>query len=395
LKLRFFGLILLLGGWLVAGLQPSLNAQAQSKRTRRVALTKRTPTPTPKPTLAPKAVADQYKLNIPVITPPLQTSSSINSAQPPAAKAPGETESNPQTKPQTKPPDKPKKEEEPAESIRINSNLVAVPVSVTDANGEPVRTLRAEDFRLEEEGQKQEVQRLGEPGKTPIELALLFDVSGSVRERFEFEKLAASRFLKEVLKPSDTVAVFSIGFDAKLVTERSSNVDNVINGLRGLEPTKEGTAFFDTVVKAAQYLNIYATPGSRRVVIAISDGEDNHSDRYRLFDAQRELQRTDSLFYSINPSGPSIRLNKISLRGQESMTTLATDTGGVAFLPDKDEDLEKVFKQITAELQAQYLLGYYSTNEATDGKFRRIKIQLPKYPNLRIRARQGYYAPKD
>jgi Ca-activated chloride channel homolog len=394
LKLRFLGLILLLSGWFGASLQPALSAQAKGGQARRAAANKPTPTPTSKPIATPRVLAEGYKLNVPAIEP--KTTSVIDLAQPPAAtKAASLTEPSPQTKPQTKPPVKPQKEEEISESFRINSNLVAVPVSVTDANGEPVRTLRAEDFLLEEEGQKQELQRLGEPGKTPIELALLFDVSGSVRERFEFEKVAASRFLKEVLKPIDTVALFSIGFDAKLVSERSNKVDKAISGLNSLEPTKEGTAFFDTVVKAAQYLNIYATPGSRRVLVVISDGEDNHSDRYRLADAQRELQRSDTLFYSINPSGPSIRLNKISMRGHDGMTTLATDTGGVAFLPDKDEDLEKVFKQIAAELQAQYLLGYYSANEATDGKFRRIKIQLPKHPALRIRARQGYYAPKD
>ena len=118
------------------------------------------------------------------------------------------------------------------------------------------------------------------------------------------------------------------------------------------------------------------------------------SENYRLGDALRELQRADSLFYSINPSGPSIRLNKISLRGQEVMTSLATATGGVAFLPDKFEDLDKVFRQITAELQAQYLLGYYSPDERADGAFRRITVRVPKRPELRVRARQGYYAPK-
>ncbi|MBI1760994.1 MAG: VWA domain-containing protein [Acidobacteria bacterium] len=291
---------------------------------------------------------------------------------------------------------KPEKEpENSGDTFRINSNLVAVPVSVTDANGEPMRKLRAEDFQLEEEGQAQQLQSLGEPGKTPLEMALLFDVSGSVRERFEFEKLAATRFLKEVLKPSDTVAVFSIGFDPKLVGERTGSVDKVAASLSTLEPTKEGTAFFDTVAKAAQYLGDHATPGARRVVVVISDGEDNHSETHRLADTQRELQRTDTLFYAINPSGPSIRLNKISMRGHNAMSTLAAETGGVAFLPDRDEELEKVFRQIAAELQAQYLLGYYSSNETNDGKFRRIKIQLPTRPDLRIRARQGYYAPKD
>src|SRR5262245_5454070 len=85
------------------------------------------------------------------------------------------------------------------ETIKINSSLVAVPVSVTDASGEPVRNLTADDFEVEEEGKSQQVVSLGEPGKTPVELALLFDVSGSVFERFQFQKQAASKFLKEVL----------------------------------------------------------------------------------------------------------------------------------------------------------------------------------------------------
>jgi VWFA-related protein len=77
------------------------------------------------------------------------------------------------------------------------------------------------------------------------------------------------------------------------------------------------------------------------------------------------------------------------------MVRLASETGGVAFLPDKLEDLNKVFSQITAELQAQYLLGYYSSNEKNDGLFRRITVRVPKRTELRIRARKGYYAPKD
>jgi VWFA-related protein len=74
---------------------------------------------------------------------------------------------------------------------------------------------------------------------------------------------------------------------------------------------------------------------------------------------------------------------------------LANETGGLAFLPDRLEELNKVFAQITAELQAQYLLGYYSTNENNDGQYRRISVKVPKREELRIRARKGYYAPKD
>lgn len=302
---------------------------------------------------------------------------------------PTPTTASDQTQQQTK------KEPEQDEVIRISSNLVVVPVAVTDAAGQPVRNLTAEDFRVEEEGHAQQLVTLGEAGKTPLELALLFDVSGSVRERFEFEQQAASRFLKAVVKPNDAISVFSIGTAPKLVGARTVKIEEAVAGLMTIEPTKEATAFFDTLVEAAHYLGNTADPGTRRVMVVISDGEDTYSDRYKLVDAKRELQRTDSIFYSINPSGPSIRLNKISLKGQENMAQLATETGGAAFVPDKIEELGALFQRIIAELQAQYLIGYYSTDERANGAFRRITVRVPKRPELRVRARQGYYAPKN
>ncbi len=296
---------------------------------------------------------------------------------------------------QQKPPDKKPATEPDAEPIRINSNLVAVPVSVTDAQGNPIRNLTAEDFLVEEEGSPQILQSLGEPGKTPLELALLFDVSRSVRNRFDFERETAGRFLKEIMKPGDAVSIFSIGTEPKLSVQRTNNVENAVAATAAIQPTEEATAFFDTVVRASHHLHDSANPGVRRVMAVISDGEDTNSERFRLGDATRELQRADTLCYAINPSGPSIRLNKISTKGHEGMVALANVSGGLAFLPDKLEDLTKVFGQITSELQAQYLLGYYSSNEANDGKFRRISVRVPKRADLRIRARQGYYAPKD
>jgi Ca-activated chloride channel homolog len=299
----------------------------------------------------------------------------------------GEAKQDPQ---KTKPTQEPE-----AEIIRINTNLVAVPVSVTDAEGNPVRNLKTEDFQLEEEGVQQTVQSLGEPGKTPIELALLFDVSRSVRNRFDFERETAGRFLKEVLKPGDAVTVFSIGTAPKLSVQRTENVDSAVAATAAILPDEPSTAFFDTVVRASHHLNDSSNPGVRRVMVVLSDGEDTNSERFRLGDATRELQRADALFYAINPSGPSIHLNKISTKGHEGMITLANETGGVAFLPDKIEDLTKVFNQIVSELQAQYLLGYDSSKETNDGKYRSITVRVPKRPELRIRARSGYYAPKD
>jgi Ca-activated chloride channel family protein len=377
---RRLALLIIFG--FAAGFLP-VNGAGQSSRARRINDEPKKQAKPAQPTQKPGTKTETQ--------PPLMPAKSPEAQKPAQADTQTPTQ-QPKPNPQ-KPGDKTPEPE--AETIRIDTNLVAVPVSVTDAQGNPVRNLTAEDFKLEEEGVPQQVQTLGEPGKTPVELTLLFDVSRSVRNRFDFEREAAGRFLRGVFKPGDAVSVFSIGSAPKLSIQRTSSVEQAIAGTAAIEPTEEATAFFDTVVRAARHLDDNANPGSRRVMVVLSDGEDTNSERFRLGDATRELQRSDSLFYAINPSGPSIRLNRISTKGHEGMVKLATETGGLAFLPDKLEDLTQVFSQIAAELQAQYLLGYYSTNEKNDGQFRRITVRVPKRPDLRIRARQGYYAPKD
>lgn len=287
--------------------------------------------------------------------------------------------------------DPPQKQDE---AIRLSSRLVLVPVSASDAAGNPVRDLTVQDFAVEEEGRPQPIVSLGEPGKVPTEIALLFDVSGSIHDQFSFEQQAAVRFIKEVLKPSDAVSVFSIGTTPKLVRTRTTNGQEAITGLMSIVPVKEATAFFDSISEAALYLGKTSEPGSRRVLIVISDGEENYSVSSTLSKALRELQKNDCLFYSINPSGSSIGLNnKISVKGQSFMEAMSSQTGGKAFVPEKITDLEAVFRQIADELKAQYLLGYYSTDERSDGGFRRISVRATRRPDLRVRARQGYYAP--
>lgn len=383
---------LLLAVCIFATIWPAMRAAGQSERPRRV------PPETPS--------KEQSKETKPASDPSSQSSTATDkqSSSTPATSdgKPAEAQSQQpptqqtQSKPgQTGKPPAGKQAEPEEETIRINSRLVTVPVSVTDANGTPVRNLTAEDFVVEEDGATQQVQTLGEPGKTPLEMVLLFDVSRSIRNRFDFEREAAGRFIKEAIKPGDGISIFSIGTKPKLSVPRTDNAEKAVTSALSIEPTDESTAFFDTVVKAAQHISDSANPETRRVMVVLSDGEDTNSVRFKMGDALRELQRAECLFYSINPSGPSIFLNRISVKGQEGMFKMATDTGGMAFLPDKIEDLTKVFGQITAELQAQYLLGYYSTNEAADGKLRRISVKVPKHAELRIRSKNGYYAPKD
>lgn len=312
----------------------------------------------------------------------------------------------------------PADDDEDVEVLRVSSNLVVVPVSVTDAKGQPVMGLVASDFRLEEEGRVQEIAQIGDPEQVPLEIALLFDVSGSVNARFAFQQQAASRFLKQVLKPVDRATLFAIDITPRLEQTRAT-AEIASAKLTSINPGKGPTAFYDTVVDAARYLAQSTPPQNRRVIVVISDGEDNYSEKIKgaigatrqeqdatttasklqvynrvLLEVQREIQRAEISFYSINPSGQALRLNVISRRAQEGMEQLAVATGGTSFIPEKLEDLDAVFRQITAELRSQYLLQYYSTDESTSGRFLTIKVGIPTRPQLRVRARQGYYAKR-
>jgi VWFA-related protein len=194
--------------------------------------------------------------------------------------------------------------------------------------------------------------------------------------------------------------------------------------------TSTPTAFYDSISFAAKYLDANAPGNHRRVILAISDGDDNFSNSVReqtvaeyeaeqkaeareggrplgvraaarrdlqarhqraIAGVQRAVQGADAVFYSINPGGPSVRLNEISTRAQNGMQSVADATGGTAYVPTRTEELETIFRQIAAELRAQYLLQYLSNNQATAGKFLRIKVTTPSRTDLRIRARQGYY----
>ena len=109
---------------------------------------------------------------------------------------------------------------------------------------------------------------------------------------------------------------------------------------------------------------------------------------------QKAVQQADVIFYSVNPGGPSIKLNQIAMRAERGMEAIAETTGGTAFVPDSDADLERVFRQVAAELRGQYLLQYYGDSEAPAGQFRKIQVAVPARNDVRVRARQGYYPKK-
>jgi Ca-activated chloride channel family protein len=300
-----------------------------------------------------------------------------------------------------------------------------VPVSVVDANGQPVHGLQVTDFHLDEQGRPQKIAEIGNPDQVPLDIALLFDISSSVSQKgfFLFQQEAAASFLKQVLKPVDRAAVFTIADQPRLIQALSSAETAAAKLLTiPAATTPVPTAFYDTVTAAAKYLITNSPERHRRVIVVISDGDDNFSNlikdltiaevrasergemtpaaarvslqerrRQAVLEVQRSVQQADAAFYSINPGGPSVHLNQISTRAQNAMQSIADATGGTAFVPDSDKDLERVFSEVAAELRGQYLVQYYSNSQSPGGQFRSITVSVPSHSELRIRARQGYY----
>jgi Ca-activated chloride channel homolog len=402
---RACGLLMLCGA-----LAPLLFAPAgaQTRRTRPRRAPAARPTPTPTPVVVPRLAPAQSSPSVVITT---------DQPPPPPRVRPTPTPAPPAEVPAAE-----------DEVVRVTSNLVVVPVSVTDAAGEAVTGLRLADFRLEEEGRAQQLEAVGDAEQVPLDIALVFDVSSSVTKNFEFQKQSAAGFLRQVLKPIDRAALFTISERPQLAQPLAS-AEQATAGLARLRAAEKatGTAFYDTVMAAAKYLSANAPERNRRVILVITDGEDNFSNdvrdatiaslnevnragesegqerllavaekttgphRVALQKMAREVQRADAVFYSINPSGPGLRLNVISQRAQNNMQQVALTTGGNSFVPARLEDLDAVFRRIAAELRAQYLLQYLSNNSAAPGKFLRIKVSAPARTDLRIRARQGYY----
>src|SRR6266496_5170830 len=313
--------------------------------------------------------------------------------------------------------------------VRVSSNLVMVLVSVTDSKGQAIQGLQVKDFHLEEEGRPQDIAEIGDPEQVPLDIALLFDVSSSVSQKgfFAFQQEAAAAFLKQVMKPVDKAAIFTITDRSTMIQPLASAetaAAKVLTIPAANSPVP--TAFYDTVLAAAKYLMDNSPGHHRHVIVVLSDGDDNYSeqikdltlaevrasqsgnlspaaarvgllDRHRraVLDVQQAAQKADATFYSVNPGGLSVRLVEISMRAENGMQSIADATGGTAFVPDSDKDLEAVFRQVAAELRGQYLLQYYANAEALPGQVRRIRVSVPEHPELRVRARQGYYPRQD
>lgn len=308
----------------------------------------------------------------------------------------------PTEKVSTTPNPSPKNDDETDEEIiSVESNLVPIPVSVLDLSGRAVVNLKLEDFLLSIDGKAAEISEISRY-ELPVRLALLFDNSSSVSVAREFEKKAAIRFFRRVVRPEkDLASLFSVATAARLEQPLTKDVSQIIAAIERFAQPEGATALLDGIIEAAEYLK--DTPGGRRVIVIVSDGDDTISDA-TFEDAIKSLQTNNCQVYIVKTTdfenfertgqrGGNANLRQLA--AERRMQEIARQTGGAVYSPLDETELDRAFTQISAELSDQYILSYYPENEAEmRGQFRTISLSIKNRQNLSVRTRKGYYVPR-
>ncbi len=282
--------------------------------------------------------------------------------------------------------------------IKVDSNLVPIPVSVLDVNGRSLVNLKLADFELKIDGKIVEISELSR-SETPIRMAMLFDNSGSVAIAREFEKDAAIKFFRRVIRPEkDLAALFSVATSTELEQPFTRDISSIVRAIEAFPPPTGATALLDGIVQASEYL---AEVQGRRVIVIVSDGEDTYSDT-TFENALEALQMSSSQVYVVKTTDFENFIRTKTRRGnanirqltaERRMIDITAQTGGTVYSPIDEKELDDAFRQIAAELSQQYILSYYPENEER-GAFREISLKVKNQPTADIRTRKGYYVPK-
>jgi VWFA-related protein len=288
--------------------------------------------------------------------------------------------------------------------IRTQVNLVNLFVTVRDKSKHIATDLKQEDFKVLEDNQPQQIAFFSKEVTLPITLALLLDTSGSEQYMLPSIQDAGGRFVERVLRKGDEALVMSFDSDVDLLsdfTDDRGQIDRAIRKARINVPSAgsignnpgpvgsrqiTGTALYDAIYLACnEKLN---TEAGRKAIVIVTDAQDEGS-KVRLEEAIEAAQRTDTVVHILLVADPHFG------GGNGGVAHKITDeTGGRTIAVNSEKHLGEAFDQISEELRSQYTLGYYPTNTAHDGRFRKIKVDMANH-DLKVLARKGYYAPKE
>jgi VWFA-related protein len=343
-----------------------------------------------------------------------QSSASAKPQSSPPAKAPAPSSSQPlaQSPPQA-PSQSPATAQEPQqrsnETIKTVVNLVDVLFTVLNRRNKLVPDLEKGDFKIFDDKFPQEIRYFSKQTDLPLRIGMLLDTSNSIRDRIKFEQDASVNFLFSVLRRNkDEAFVMTFDDEPQIIQPFTSDTgalrDQITRTRAG-----GGTAIYDAIYEACvkQLSHPPRPPGDqpdvvRRVMILISDGDDNLSERTRS-EAIEMAQRTSVVIYTISTSTQWVSLSETNptkmenrkfqlTEGDKVLQELADETGGRAFFPYHVDDLDQSFQDIGDELRNQYSIAYIPTNYVVDGRYHKIRIEVPDHKGYQVRARRGYFA---
>ena len=269
--------------------------------------------------------------------------------------------------------------------IRVQTDLVTIPASVTDANGRPVPDLPQDAFAISEEGVPQKIERFEAETNRPLDLALMVDSSMSAFKDLRFETDAAAHFIRQVVRPGDTLGVFEFSESVTQLSDFSDDVAKLEAAVRRIAPGA-GTSIYDAVVLGSNALR-RRPEGRRRAIVLVTDAGETTS-VLKFDDARHAAVLSGALLYSIvirpvkNESGRNTA-------GEHALITITDSTGGAMFILDEMSQIDEMFDRINRELRTQYLLGYYPQPTPPPGSDRHVQLNVKG--DYVVRYRKEYF----
>lgn len=304
------------------------------------------------------------------------------------------------------------------EVIMVETNLVAIPFSAMNKDRRYVTTLKQEDIRVFENDAPQEISVFQQETDLPLSLAILIDTSGSQGETLPDEKAAAHGFVDAIIRPGrDTAAIISFTGDATVEQDLTGDravLHKAISRVqlapsmsyreateyleaaaaKGLDPEEArrslpgSTAIWDAIWATANEIMSQTPERTRRAIILLSDGKEASSSPLKKDDAIEAALKANTVIYSIGIGGFEI--------DEGALKRISERTGGRAFFPESEAELNAAFAQIQQELRSQYLITYTPQNKERDGSYRQLKIEIInrelRKEKLKLSYRKGYFA---
>ena len=264
-------------------------------------------------------------------------------------------------------------------TLKVDANMVLLPVTVLDAKDQPVTDLAPGSFRvLEDDVEQQVVSFHREDG--PVSVGFIFDASGSMKNRMDRSIAAIQQFLG-TLTAGDEFFLIRFSDRPSLVTGFTQDSDDILGWLSSIQPYG-WTALNDAIVLGMQRMK--RAKNSRKALFVLTDGGDNNS-RYSDSEVRNLVQESDVRIYSIGLFERSQLLEKLGM-----------DSGGRAYFARRLGDLPRTIEKLSRDFRNQYVLGYYANQRVNDGKYRRIRVEIldtiRRMP-LNVFWRRGYYSP--